>query len=86
MHEQNEGLPGHWLLVSEEQAFPAQRFTLQHLALVDQLGKDAFIDVFPIQARRCRRVRAFWREQGFPTVAVVARCVDGLNFDGDKLF
>lgn len=74
------------LRADEEQAFPAQRFTLQHLALIDQLGKDALIDVFPVQAGSGRRVCAFRREQGFSTVAIVARCVDGLNFNGDELF
>src|SRR5699024_8980058 len=67
----------------EEGAFGAQRFTLQDLALSDELRESPLVDVLPVQPDRTGDGLPPMAEGG-ETRLVTARCVNGLHLDGDE--
>ena len=68
----------------EKQPFAAKALSAQDMSFVDELRKDAFGDVLPIDACRAVTVKRLSRQVGFAFRSVIPRCVDGLYFDRNK--
>lgn len=66
----------------EKQPFAAKALSAQDVSLVDELWKDAFGDVLPVDACRAVAGKRLSCQVGFTFCSVIACGVDGLYFDG----